>query len=77
MALASETDYFLAQGGSLAHAQQQAFTWIAQQVQAQATFLAYIDVFWVLMLISAAMPERRWGIHSLQSNGGAARTAGR
>jgi DHA2 family multidrug resistance protein len=54
MALASETDYFLAQGGSLAHAQQQAFTWIAQQVQTQATFLAYIDVFWVLMLISAA-----------------------
>jgi DHA2 family multidrug resistance protein len=48
------TDYFSAQGSSLAQAQQQAFAWIAQQVQTQATLLAYIDVFWVLMLISAA-----------------------
>jgi hypothetical protein len=46
-------DYFMAQGSSLAHAQQQAFTWIGQQVQAQAAYLAYIDVFWTLMLISA------------------------
>jgi DHA2 family multidrug resistance protein len=38
----------------LAHAQQQAFAWIAQQVQTQAAFLAYIDVFWTLMLVSAA-----------------------
>jgi MFS transporter, DHA2 family, multidrug resistance protein len=48
------TDYFSAQGSSLAQAQRQAFAWIAQQVQTQATLLAYIDVFWVLMLISAA-----------------------
>jgi DHA2 family multidrug resistance protein len=48
------TEYFAAQGGSLAHARQQAFAWIAQQVQTQASFLAYIDVFWTLMLISAA-----------------------
>jgi DHA2 family multidrug resistance protein len=53
-ALKQATDYFLAQGASLAHAQQQAFAWVAQQVQTQATFLAYIDVFWALMLISAA-----------------------
>jgi hypothetical protein len=38
----------------LAQAQRQAFTWICQQVQTQATFLAYIDVFWAPMLISAA-----------------------
>lgn len=44
----------MAQGSSLAHAQQQALAWIAQQMQTQATFLAYIDVFWVLMFISAA-----------------------
>ena len=51
------TDYFAAQGGSMLRAQQQAFTWIGQQVQTQATFLAYIDVFWALMLISiAAVP---------------------
>jgi DHA2 family multidrug resistance protein len=48
------TDYFAAQGSSLTQAQQQAFTWIAQQVQTQAALLAYIDVFWALMLISAA-----------------------
>jgi MFS transporter, DHA2 family, multidrug resistance protein len=53
-ALQHVTDYFAAQGASLAQAQQQAFAWIAQQVQTQAAFLAYIDVFWVLMLISAA-----------------------
>ncbi len=44
----------MAHGSSLALAQQQAFTWIAQQVQTQSTLLAYIDVFWALMLISAA-----------------------
>jgi MFS transporter, DHA2 family, multidrug resistance protein len=51
------TNYFVAQGSSLAHAQQQAVAWIGQQVQTQAAFLAYIDVFWALMLISlAAVP---------------------
>ena len=48
------TEYFAAQGSSLAQAQQQAFAWIGQQVQTQAALLAYIDVFWTLMLISAA-----------------------
>jgi DHA2 family multidrug resistance protein len=48
------TDYFVAHGSPLAEAQQQAFAWIGQQVQLQASFLAYIDVFWSLMLISAA-----------------------
>ena len=48
------THYFTTQGSSLAHAQQQAFAWIAQQVQKQAAYLAYIDVFWVLTLICAA-----------------------
>jgi len=51
------TDYFVAQGNSLFQAQQQAIQWIGQQVQAQASFLAYMDAFWVLMLISlAAVP---------------------
>ncbi len=51
------TNYFVAQGSSLAQAQQQAIQWIGQQVQAQASFLAYMDAFWVLMLISlAAVP---------------------
>jgi DHA2 family multidrug resistance protein len=51
------TAYFVAQGSSLAQAQQQAIAWIGQQVQMQASFLTYMDVFWVLMLISlAAVP---------------------
>jgi hypothetical protein len=39
----------------LAKAQQQATAWIGQQVGAQASFLAYIDAFWVLMLVALAM----------------------
>jgi DHA2 family multidrug resistance protein len=51
------TSYFVAQGSSLIQAQQQAIAWIGQQVQMQASFLAYMDAFWVLMLISlAAVP---------------------
>ncbi len=51
------TDYFIAHGTSAAEAQQQAFAWIAQQVQMQASLLAYVDVFWTLMLVAiAAVP---------------------
>ena len=51
------TNYFLARGSLLPEAQQQAFNWIGQQVQAQSSFLAYMDVFWVLTLLSlAAVP---------------------
>jgi DHA2 family multidrug resistance protein len=51
------TQYFLAQGSLLPEAQQQAVGWIGQQVQAQASYLAYMDVFWVLTLLSlAAVP---------------------
>jgi DHA2 family multidrug resistance protein len=46
--------YFAAQGSSIGQAQQQAIAWIGQQIQAQASLLAYIDVFWTLMLVSAA-----------------------
>jgi MFS transporter, DHA2 family, multidrug resistance protein len=46
------TDYFARHGSSAAQAPQQAFAWIGQQVQMQASLLAYIDVFWVLMVIS-------------------------
>jgi MFS transporter, DHA2 family, multidrug resistance protein len=51
------TSYFTAHGSSLAQAQQQAIAWVGQQVQMQASFLGYMDAFWVLMLISlAAVP---------------------
>jgi DHA2 family multidrug resistance protein len=48
------TNYFAAQGSSLADAHQQAIQWIGQQMQTQASFLAYMDVFWLLMVISLA-----------------------
>jgi MFS transporter, DHA2 family, multidrug resistance protein len=35
-----------------AQAHQQATQWIGQQVQAQASFLAYMDAFWVLMVVA-------------------------
>jgi len=51
------TNFFVAQGSSPIQAHQQAIGWIGQQVQTQAAFLAYMDAFWVLMLISlAAVP---------------------
>ena len=50
--LQQATQYFLAQGSSLAQAQSQAFAWIGQQVQAQASYLAYMEVFWALMLLA-------------------------
>jgi MFS transporter, DHA2 family, multidrug resistance protein len=51
------TKFFIAQGSSLVQAQQQATKWIGQQLATQASFLAYMDAFWVLMLISlAAVP---------------------
>lgn len=43
--------YFAERGATVADAQAQATAWIWQQVQTQASFLAYIDVFHVLMLI--------------------------
>ena len=51
------TNYFTAHGSSLAQAHDQAIQWIGAQVQTQASFLAYMDAFWVLMLISlSAVP---------------------
>ncbi|GLH79573.1 EmrB/QacA family drug resistance transporter [Bradyrhizobium sp. SSBR45G] len=51
------TNYFTAHGSSLLQAQQQAVAWIGQTVQMQSSLLAYVDVYWVLMLISlSAIP---------------------
>jgi DHA2 family multidrug resistance protein len=63
------TDYFVAQGNSLLQAQQQATQWIGQQVQAQASFLAYMDVFWVLMLISLAMVPLALTLRKIKQGG--------
>ncbi len=51
------THYFASQGSSMLLAKQQAIAWIGQQVQQQASLMAYLDVFWTLMLVSlAAIP---------------------
>jgi DHA2 family multidrug resistance protein len=47
--------YFTEHGASAADAKIQAMAWIGQQVQAQASYLAFVDVFHVLMLISLAV----------------------
>jgi MFS transporter, DHA2 family, multidrug resistance protein len=55
--LSQITSYFTAHGFSLAQAHDQAVQWIGAQVQTQASFLSYVDAFWVLMLIAlAAVP---------------------
>lgn len=48
------TNFFAAHGSPLAQAQQQATSWIGQQVQIQAAYLAYADAFWILLLIALA-----------------------
>ena len=48
------TDYFASQGSSLGKANLQAIAWIGQQLQTQVAMLAYMDVFWVLMLVALA-----------------------
>jgi MFS transporter, DHA2 family, multidrug resistance protein len=56
-ALQQITAFFTASGSSSAKAHAQAIQWIGQQVQAQASFLSYMDAFLVLMLISlSAVP---------------------
>ena len=47
------THYFVEQGSSALQATQQAIAWIGQQIQTQASLLAYVDVFWTLTLVSA------------------------
>jgi len=48
------TSYFMTHGSSAAQAQQQAFAWIAQQVQTQAALMGYVDVFWVITVLAVA-----------------------
>ncbi len=51
-ALQQVTKFFQAQGSPATEAQQQAVAWIGQEVTLQASFLAYVDVFWVLMTLA-------------------------
>jgi DHA2 family multidrug resistance protein len=69
--LQQATQYFLAQGSLLPEAQQQAVSWIGQQVQAQSSYLAYMDVFWVLMLMSVAAIPLALSLRKVKLGGGA------
>ncbi|MGY2052287.1 DHA2 family efflux MFS transporter permease subunit [Methylobacterium sp. JK268] len=65
------TDYFASQGGSSVDAQNQAVAWIGQQVATQSAFLAYIDVFWVLAMVSASAIPLAMILKSVKREGGA------
>ena len=65
------TNYFATQGSSLWEAQHQAIQWIGQQVQAQASLLAYVDIFWVLMLVSLAAVPLALALRKVELVGGA------
>ncbi len=69
--LRQATQYFLAQGSLLPQAQQQAVAWIGQQVQAQASFLAYMDVFWVLTALSLAAVPLAMSLRKVKLGGAA------
>ena len=65
------TNYFVGQGSPLIEAQQQAFAWVGQQVQLQASFLAYMDAFWVLMLLALAAVPLALSLRKVKPSGGA------
>jgi DHA2 family multidrug resistance protein len=49
------TQVFMGQGVGRLQAGQQVTAWLGKQIMAQAAFLAYIEVFWIVALMSAAM----------------------
>jgi MFS transporter, DHA2 family, multidrug resistance protein len=69
------TQYFLAQGSLLPEAQQQAIGWIGLQVTGQSTFLAYMDVFWVLTLLSISAVPLAMSLRKVKLGGGPAPAA--
>lgn len=65
------TDYFVRHGSLAVDAPKQAIGWVGQQVAAQASFLAYMDAFWVLMLISLAAVPLALALRKVKLGGGA------
>jgi len=65
------TDYFVGQGSQLIEAQRQAIAWVGQQVHLQASFFAYMDAFWVLMLIALAAVPLALSLRNVKLGGGA------
>ncbi|WP_257170443.1 DHA2 family efflux MFS transporter permease subunit [Bradyrhizobium sp. SRS-191] len=66
------TNYFAAHGSSMVQAKQQALAWIGQTVQAQSSLLAYVDVYWALMLISLSAIPLALTLRKVKLGGGAA-----
>jgi DHA2 family multidrug resistance protein len=65
--------FFAVHGSGPTQAHQRAIDWIGQQLQLQASYLAYMDVFWVLMLISLAAIPLALALRKIKL-GGTART---
>jgi len=66
------THYFAAQGANAGLAQQQAIGWIGQQVANQASYLAYIDVFWTLTIVSLCAIPLALALRNIKLGGKAA-----
>jgi DHA2 family multidrug resistance protein len=62
--------FFTERGATMADAQQQAFGMIGQQVQEQASYLAYVDVFYTLAIISACTIPLALILRKIDLNGG-------
>lgn len=69
--LRQATDYFAQMWGSGVQAQSQALGWIGQQVQIQAAFGGYIDVFFALTLMALAMVPLALLLRSTKGGGAA------
>jgi DHA2 family multidrug resistance protein len=69
------THYFALQGFSPSDAQARATAWIGQQVQNQSAFLSYVDVFWVLTLLSLAAVPLAMSLRKVKLGGGPAPAA--
>jgi len=65
------TNYFVGKGSPLIKAQRQTIAWVGQQVQLQASFLAYMGAFWVLTLIALAAVPLALSLRKVNLGGGA------
>jgi MFS transporter, DHA2 family, multidrug resistance protein len=69
------THYFALQGFAPGDAQARATGWIGQQVQNQSAILSYVDVYWVLMLLSLAAVPLAMSLRKVKLGGGPAPAA--
>lgn len=75
-ALQGATQYFADRGAGAVDAQSQAMGWIGQQVQIQASYLAYIDVFHTLMWLSLAVLPLAFILRKINLDEGSSGPAG-